>query len=68
MVTKGMSIREIIQKYPETISVFNQYGFGCAGCQAALFENIEQGARVHGINTDILVEDLNKVISKGGGK
>ena len=68
MVTKDMSIREIIQKHPETISVFNTYGFGCVGCQAAIFENIEQGARVHGINTDTLVDDLNKVISKGDGK
>lgn len=65
MIHKLMSIEEVVKKYPETISVFEEYGLGCAGCQAALFENIEQGAEVHGIDVEALIADLNKVARKG---
>ena len=65
MINKNMSIDEVVKKYPETISIFEHHGLGCVGCQAALFENIEQGAEVHGISVDTLVEDLNKAVGKG---
>ncbi len=65
MIDRGMSIKDIVEKYPETASLFEEYGLGCAGCQAALFENLEQGAKVHGVSVDALIEDLNLVISKG---
>jgi hybrid cluster-associated redox disulfide protein len=65
MIHKNMSIEDIVKKYPETILIFEKYGLGCVGCQAALFENIEQGAEVHGINVDTLIKDLNNAIPKG---
>jgi hybrid cluster-associated redox disulfide protein len=64
MITKEMKIEEVIQKYPETIEVFMQHGFHCLGCAAASFENIEDGATVHGIDVDKFVEELNKIIKK----
>jgi len=57
-------IEEIVRNYPETIPVFEQYGFGCLGCRAALFENIEQGAKVHGIDAEAFIASLNNVITK----
>jgi hybrid cluster-associated redox disulfide protein len=64
MIEKQMAIEEVVQKYPETRVIFERYGLGCVGCQAALFENIEQGAKVHGIDVDALVADLNERIGK----
>ena len=61
-ITKDMSILEIVQNYPQTLSVFQQYGLGCIGCAAARFENLEAGAKVHGIDADQLVKDLNKAV------
>ena len=60
-ITKDMSIIEVVQKYPDTAMVFMYAGMGCFGCHAAQFENIEQGALVHGIDPDKLVEALNEV-------
>lgn len=60
VITKDMSIIEVVQKYPKTIEVFRNYGMGCFGCAAARYENIEQGASAHGIDTDALIADLNK--------
>lgn len=62
-ITKDMSILEIVQNFPETLSVFQQYGLGCIGCAAARFENLEAGAKVHGIDADELVNDLNKAVA-----
>ncbi|MFZ7103570.1 MAG: DUF1858 domain-containing protein [Peptococcaceae bacterium] len=63
-ITKDMSIVETVQKYPQTAEVFMNFGMGCLGCAAARFENIEQGAVVHGINIDDLINALNKVVAE----
>ncbi|NMA01219.1 MAG: DUF1858 domain-containing protein [Clostridia bacterium] len=61
-ITKDMSIVEVVQKYPETAEVFMAFGMGCLGCAAARFENIAQGAGVHGIDVDQLITALNKKV------
>jgi hybrid cluster-associated redox disulfide protein len=65
MISKDMSVEDIVKRHPTTILVFERYGLGCAGCRAALFETVTQGAAIHGIDVDALVADLNAVISKG---
>ena len=59
MITKEMSITDIVYQHPEVMSVFAEYGMGCIGCMSARFENLGQGAEVHGIDADQLVADLN---------
>jgi len=66
-ITKEMKIEEIIQKYPKTTEVFIKNGFHCIGCAAAGFENIEDGAKAHGIAVDGLIEELNEVIKEKDG-
>ena len=61
-ITNDMSIIEIAQKYPETLEVFTKFGLGCIGCAAARYENVEAGARVHGIDPEVLLEELNNSI------
>lgn len=63
-ITKEMSIVEVVQKYPQTVQVFRNFGMGCLGCAAARFENIEQGAAAHGIDIAALIADLNKAVSE----
>ncbi len=64
MIEKDMSIEDIVKCYPETQKVFEDYGLSCAGCRAALFENIEQGASINGIEPEVLINALNNVIRK----
>jgi hybrid cluster-associated redox disulfide protein len=63
-ITKEMSIGEVVQKYPDTIAVFFQHGLGCVGCAAAHFENIEQGAKAHGIDIEALIQALNEAVAE----
>lgn len=60
---KDMFISEVIRKYPETVTVMERCGLGCAGCAAALFETIEEGAAIHSIDADLLTAELNRLIS-----
>ncbi|MFH1239638.1 MAG: DUF1858 domain-containing protein [Candidatus Diapherotrites archaeon] len=62
VITKEMSIMDIVSKFPETVEVFMRHGLHCVGCAAARFENLEQGAIAHGIDADVLVKDLNKAV------
>lgn len=64
MIDKSMTITEIVEKYPETFEVFISHGMHCIGCLAAEFENVEEGALVHGIDVDELIKDLNAVINE----
>lgn len=61
-IHKEMNITEVVDKYPETVEVFQRYGMHCFGWMAARFENIEQGALAHQINVEALVSDLNKIV------
>lgn len=63
MISKDMTIGEAVDKYPESVEVFMQYGMGCLGCPATRFETIEQGANAHGVVVEDLVNDLNKAIA-----
>ena len=64
MLTKEMTIQEVVTKYPESVKVFMQLGMPCIGCMAARYENIEQGAHAHGIDIDKLMEELNKAVEE----
>ena len=61
-VTKEMGIIEIVQQYPQALEVFAKYGLGCIGCAAARFENLEAGAKVHGVDPEEMVAEINALI------
>ena len=63
-ITKDMGIMDIVTQYPETLEVFARYGMGCIGCAAARFENLEAGAKVHGIDADEMVAAMNEILEK----
>jgi len=64
MVTKDMIIKDIVDKYPQTLPVFGQFGMGWLGCSGALFESLEQGALAHGIDVEAMVKAINEIVSK----
>jgi hybrid cluster-associated redox disulfide protein len=63
-IKENMNIKEVIEKYPEVIPVFQKYNMGCIGCIAASFEKLSDIASVHGVNVKTFVNDLNDAIKK----
>jgi hybrid cluster-associated redox disulfide protein len=63
--TKDMSIMEALQADPRARDVFTAYGMGCIGCMGVSMESIEDGAKMHGIDPEAVVGELNKLVSLG---
>lgn len=64
MITRNMTISEILTRYPQTLAVFREFGLSCQECQIADFEEVEHGAGVHNIDIELLLRELNKVIGR----
>lgn len=60
MITKEMTIGEVIRADANKADVLMNFGMGCVGCPSAQAETLEEAASVHGINVDELIEALNK--------
>jgi len=52
---------EALQADPRAKDVFAAYGMGCIGCMGVGMESIEDGAKMHGIDPNVVVDDLNKL-------
>ncbi|GAW91410.1 DUF1858 domain-containing protein [Calderihabitans maritimus] len=64
MILKDMTVMEVLQKYPATREAFLKHGMGCMECMAAMNETLEDGARMHGIDLEMLLKDLNELASQ----
>lgn len=63
MITREMTIAEIIANYPQTMQVFRSFGLDCMECQIADYEEVGHGAGVHNVDIEQLLKALNKAIS-----
>ena len=63
-ITKDCIIGDVLDKAPQTASVFLGMGMHCLGCPSARGETIEQACAVHGIDCDAIVAQLNSAIAE----
>ena len=66
MIDKDMKIEEVLRRFPKTIPVFRRFGIDCVQCQLSEYENLEHGAKVHGIDLAALLAGLNDAIGAKG--
>jgi len=64
MITREMTISDIIARYPQTMEVFRSFGLSCMECQIADYEEVEHGAGVHNVDIIKLLKALNDVIKE----
>ncbi|KPU27503.1 hypothetical protein TR13x_05405 [Caloranaerobacter sp. TR13] len=60
-ITKDMIIFDIIKKNEKVLEVLKKYGLYCNSCNAVYNESIEVASRVHHVDLDKLLEDLNSL-------
>mgnify|MGYP001443765245 CR=1 FL=1 len=58
-ITKDMTFAEIFQIDREAGFKLAERGMFCGGCPMAQMETLEDGAKVHGVDVDKLVKELN---------
>lgn len=64
MITRQTSIIELLRSHPLVREVFAKHGMGCIGCMGAATETIENGAKMHDIDVDALLKELNELCLK----
>lgn len=65
-VNKDMNIMEAVEKYPVIAQVLMRYGLGCVGCIISSAETLGEGIAAHGLNPDIIIEEVNMILEKQG--
>ncbi len=65
-ITKDMFISQTVALHPEVMGVLEGYGMGCSYCMGSMDETIEGGARMHGVDLDVLLEALNRAAAAEG--
>ena len=59
MITKEMTIGEIIRIKEDAAEILMSFGMGCIGCPSAQSESLEDAAGVHGLNVEEFIKALN---------
>lgn len=62
-VTKDMLIGDILDADVGTAQFFLNMGMHCLGCPSARGESLEMACRVHGVDVDDLVADINAYLA-----
>lgn len=62
MITKDITIGELLRINQEVAPILMSAGMHCLGCPSAQAESIEDAAAVHGIDSDALVEQINRFL------
>ena len=60
IITKDMTIGDVVAKYPACIEPLQSAGVHCVGCHVSYHETLEQGFKGHGMSD----EEVDMVISK----
>ncbi len=66
LVTKDMVISDVLKQYPDAAVIMLEHGLHCVGCHANVFDTIEAGCKVHGLDDETvesLVSEINKFVS-----
>lgn len=61
-IDKDMTMAEIVTENPGAADKLIEMGLFCGGCPMAQMETIEQGALVHGIDINEIIEELNSEV------
>ena len=62
-VTKDTTIGEVIQIDAGVIPILMGAGMHCVGCPSSAGETLEEAAMVHGIDSDMLVEEIQSYLA-----
>ena len=63
-VNKDMLIGEILQLDPNMAGVLMASGMHCVGCPSSQAESLEEAAMVHGLDVDVLVNQINDFLGE----
>ena len=71
VITKEMTIGDVVAKYPAVIEPLQEAGVHCVGCHVSYSESLEDGFKGHGMSDeeiDSVIVKLNKAVEEYKGE
>lgn len=62
-ITKDTIIGDILDIAPQTAPIFMSIGMHCLGCPSSRGETVEQACMVHGVDVNVLLEQINNLLA-----
>ena len=63
-VTKETLIGQLLAIDPNIAAILMRAGMHCIGCPSSQMESLEEAAMVHGMDADILVQQINDFLGE----
>ena len=63
-VSKDMLIGQLLQVDPNIAPILMRAGMHCLGCPSSQMESLEEAAVVHGLDADVLVNQINDFLGE----
>ena len=63
-VTKNTLIGQLLQIDPNIAAILMRAGMHCIGCPSSQMESLEEAAMVHGLDVDVLVNQINDFLGE----
>jgi hybrid cluster-associated redox disulfide protein len=60
-ITGDMTIGDVVRAHQDAARVLMSFGMGCISWPGAQMETLEEGALVHGLDVEEMLEALNKL-------
>jgi hybrid cluster-associated redox disulfide protein len=63
-IEPDLTVFDLLEKWPLTITVFQDYRMGCVGCVMAPFETLTEATEIYKIPLNQFIFDLKSVIAE----
>ena len=64
---RDLTVEVVLERWPETVSVFHNFKTACVGCAMARFDTVEDVARIYKLDLSRFLEALQSKIAAGDG-
>ncbi len=62
LITHDMIVADVLNRFPQTIPVFQKYKMGCVGCAMAPFETLAEATAIYKIPLHRFLNDLQAAV------
>ncbi len=60
----GLTVAEVLARWPQTILIFIRHRMACVGCPIAPFETLAEVAEIYGLDLDRFLSELEQSIQQ----
>lgn len=62
-ISSDITVKELLENYPQTLRMFLDMGFLCAGCPAEAFHTLADVAKAYKLDVNTLIDNINKKVT-----